>query len=274
MQEADEFYIYVSSLGSSQLYRNNTASQFTNNIYPGLQLQGDWSVGLVDIIYNDWFKIKKHDEQYTIRLHIDYFDAKSVKIAHETAKYIPTENISGQSVEDHICELEKNVRASLVRKRIVRDEGKLFEYDMVKQRVKFLPFIPQNLSNYSYITARVTWFFVGERCADLMGGKACRYDVGHGAISEKKSFVNDEVRYINIYSDIISRSFMGDKQVNILDVIPVKTSYSFNRPHIKYKKLLRSYIDSISIDLRSGSGEIIPFKDGGSSMCVLHFKRS
>ena len=191
-----------------------------------------------------------------------------MKIAHETAKYIPTENIPGQSVEDHISELEKNVRASLVRKRIIRDEGKVFEYDMVETRQ-----VP-TISSTKYIKLSIN---NSEGCVVLCwremcrfnGGKGCRYDVGHGAISEKISFVNDEVRYINIYSDIISRSFMGDKQVNILDVIPVKTSYSFNRPHIKYKKLLRSYIDSISIDLRSGSGGIIPFKDGGSSMCVL-----
>ena len=121
-------------------------------------------------------------------------------------------------MEDHISELEKNVRASLVRKRIIRDEGKLFEYDIVKQRIKFLPFLLQNISNYPYTTATVAWYFVGERSADLMGGKKCRYDVGDGAISEKMPFVNDEVRYINIYSDIISRSFMGDKQVNIRDV--------------------------------------------------------
>lgn len=67
---------------------------------------------------------------------------------------------------------------------------------------------------------------------------------------------------------------MDDTQVNILEDIPTNTSYSSNLSHIKYKKLQLNYFNSKSIDLCNGVGGTIPFKDCGSTMCVLHFKRS
>ena len=274
MEEEDEFYVYVSSLGSSELYKNNTLPQFTNNIYPAIQLRGDWSVGLVDCIYNDWFKIKRHDVQYSTGMSISYFDEKSELIAKEPVLLSPTANIIGTTMEDHIIELEVNFRNTLVRRRIIKDQGELFKYERGTNHILFLPLIPHNGKGYEYSKASVEWFFAGHRGGDLMGGKSMKYNTSDGGISEKICVMNDDLRYISIYSDIISRSFMGDTQVNILDVIPINTSHSFNRAHIKYKKLLRTYIDSISIDLRDGVGGSIPFKDGGSTMCILHFKRT
>ena len=144
MEEVDEFYAYVSSMGSSKLYKNNSLSQFTNNIYPPIQLRGDWSVGLVVCIYNDWFKIKRHDEQYSSGMSISYFDEKSEVIGREHELFRPTENIIDTTMEDHITELEVNFLKSLVRRRIVKDEGKLFKYDSVSNHIYFLPILPHN----------------------------------------------------------------------------------------------------------------------------------
>lgn len=61
------------------------------------------------------------------------------------------------------------------------------------------------------------------------------YNATEGAPSEKINYEPSHT-VLNIYSDIISRSLMGENQDNICDVIPINPSYTFNRAHIKYKK--------------------------------------
>jgi hypothetical protein len=42
----DEFYVFLSSEDSHELYPDNTANYFTVNFKKSIQLNGDWSVGL------------------------------------------------------------------------------------------------------------------------------------------------------------------------------------------------------------------------------------
>lgn len=74
--------------------------------------------------------------------------------------------------------------------------------------------------------------------------------------------MNDDIRYINIYSDMISRSFMGDMQENIFDA-PTNASQTFNHAHIKYKKcnviILMPYQSIFVMEFNDGAS---PFNDG------------
>lgn len=77
---------------------------------------------------------------------------------------------------------------------------------------------------------------MGERETDLMGGKFSNYNATDGEMRVKT--INDDVSYVNIYTDIDSLSFMVDKQVNICYIIP----YSFSCADVREKKSLRNGI--------------------------------
>lgn len=57
-----------------------------------------------DCTFNDWYKSKRADDKYSIRMYISYFDETSDRIWHEDITYIRT----GATKEDYIVDLEAN----------------------------------------------------------------------------------------------------------------------------------------------------------------------
>lgn len=93
---------------------------------------------------------------------------------------------------------------------IAKDKGKLLEYECNTPH-SFSPGCSRKCFRiWIYAVAQVDWRFVDEIVADFMDGKISHYNATNGATSKNKSNMNDDVQYINIYSDIISRSFIGD----------------------------------------------------------------
>lgn len=79
-----------------------------------------------------------------------------------------------------------------------------------------------------------------------------------------------------IYSDIVEQSLIGTSQANIIGFFPIKSSFGetgywcFNPPY-DYK-VIKSYIDTISIKLCRDNGEYFPFRNGKIIIRLL-FKR-
>ena len=79
-----------------------------------------------------------------------------------------------------------------------------------------------------------------------------------------------------VYSDIVEQSLIGESQANFLGYFPIKSSFGetgywcFNPPY-DYK-VIKSFIDTISIKLSQMNGELFPFKKGKIIIRLL-FKR-
>ena len=79
-----------------------------------------------------------------------------------------------------------------------------------------------------------------------------------------------------IYSDIIEQSLIGESQGNLLGYFPIKSQFGetgywcFNPPY-EYK-VIKNWIDTISIKLTALNGELFPFKKGQIIIRLL-FKR-
>jgi hypothetical protein len=79
-----------------------------------------------------------------------------------------------------------------------------------------------------------------------------------------------------IYSDIIEQSLIGESQGNLLGYFPIKSKYGetgywcFNPPY-EYR-VIKNWIDTISIKLTALNGELFPFKKGQIIIRLL-FKR-
>jgi hypothetical protein len=69
-----------------------------------------------------------------------------------------------------------------------------------------------------------------------------------------------------VYSDIVEQSLISESQGNFLGFFPIKSKFgetgywSFNPPN-EYK-VMRNFIDTISIKLSRPNGELFPFKNG------------
>ena len=79
-----------------------------------------------------------------------------------------------------------------------------------------------------------------------------------------------------VYTDIVEESLIGESQASYLGYFPIKSNFGetgywcFNPPY-DYK-VIKSYIDTISIKLRQLKGELFPFKNG-TIIIRLMFKR-
>ena len=79
-----------------------------------------------------------------------------------------------------------------------------------------------------------------------------------------------------VYTDIIEQSLIGESQANLLGCFPIKSNFGetgywcFNPPY-DYK-VIKNFIDTISIKLTRMNGELFPFKNGTIRIRLL-FKR-
>ena len=102
--------------------------------------------------------------------------------------------------------------------------------------------------------------YYGELPADLLAGK----------------------HLIFVYANIIEYQYVGDAKAPLLRVIESKQrlkngSVCEGEPtdfsNLAYKKLLKNTIQSISIELRTETGDLVPFSRTGKVLLTLQFKK-
>ena len=88
-----------------------------------------------------------------------------------------------------------------------------------------------------------------------------------------------------VYVDLIEHEFVGDVKAPLLRWVPMVTKYrnselymgqnvimkSFETP--LYKRVIKRSFHSISIQLRSQDGELLPFVPVGAARLTLHFRK-
>lgn len=280
----EDFYIYLSSLANSVEYPLNTVGKFTNVVRPSCNLTGSWSVGLANIIFsNELLNIDKNRSdlfsiKYSIRrlTHISNLPgAKESDIKYETSEvlkeYLPSTNIDADNISDLILILEGDMRAYLYKEGIItRQDYALFHYSSSINRIIFSNIFrvfpnPHHILEIEIYPSLAMRTILGTTSSVKLHAKTftCPFP--------PKMY--NKVDCVYIYSDIVSRTRMGGGETNILDILPLKGNYSKDSTSIIYKPLKHNTIESISIDLRNQNGEDIHFKNGKSTICVLHFKQ-
>ena len=81
---------------------------------------------------------------------------------------------------------------------------------------------------------------------------------------------------IYVYSDIIKTQSVGNVKAPLLRIVPVEKDYGeiccvkYEKPH--FFSLSRAHIESIHVDLRDDTGELISF-GSGQALITLVFRR-
>lgn len=249
----DDFYLTLPSNSSMSYFPDNKTANFSTKLPRPIKLEGEWSVGIVEFQYPcTMFTVQ---EQQNIM-----YITKKMIVPNEAVEQIVTyknhipassyENIDDVLVACNSRETFK-LRHDKISKFITlsQDDNRLVTLNFSPKLSLQLGFDP----NTNIATKRI-----GKFPANIYLGLPSQ---------------------LFVYCDIIEPQMVGDVICPLLRIIPLdpaKYIYGSNKMHVfsppHYVPVMRREFDIIEIDIRTNSGENIPFQFGTS--CVkLHFKR-
>ena len=267
MSTSDDFYVYLTSNSNKTEYTSNIHNSFTNNVNPSLQLNGEFVVALENIIFNDdIIAINADDDIYRIRIEV-IFISTTVKNGFGYAiNYTPTKNIFGDNVSDIIHHLNEDLYDFLKKNRVIHSSQKfIFKFDEKNKKLIFNEIKTVETEGFSSI---LKWN-ISDHISKILGIEKL-FENFPKEISRPIYF---PLAMLYIYTDIIEPSYLGGQTVHLLDVIPMKKSFSKTGTLTMYKQLNTRIIDSISIKISDVNGVAISFTEHVQVTIVLHFKR-
>ena len=269
----DNFIVELVSNASSSIYPDNTLASFTNFPPEQLYLDGDWEVALLEItypaLYNNitegkfWYvpqrstSKKSNNEETREALNESY---ESVTIL--PGMYLSLDEIF-QSMNDA---LRLRNRQSVELKWKVDSITRHCEIELASDKSQ-LVFASQDLCSILGFSQSV-WF----------SSKG----------PHRSEFPIDILRFhsVMVYTDIVEFSINGDTKAPILRCFPFNnkiqrdsisvTKYSnyVSFDNLQFRRLLKNSIHSIKVELRSPTGELIPFVAVGITRLTLLFRKT
>ena len=240
-----QFYVTLPSTSSSKYFPDNKLSTFTTRLHIPIRLTGDWEVALVEISYpRTWYNVAGD----TCKVYYRRGDDEQMKSVKIPAGYYET-------AEEILYELRKTLPPSIM--------ADVHFYIKSLSR-KFVI----NCGNGASIK-------FNETLARMLGfeeSKLIRKDTyGTFPVDIHRGFYT-----FYAYSDIVSSQYVGDTMAPLLRTVEVDHSSvggmackSYTSPHYVPVKLRD--IETIRIDLRLDSGQLMPF-ESGQVICKVHFR--
>lgn len=234
------FYVTLISDSSMQFFPDNTTSQFITQLPSSIDLKnGEWEVSLVNIIYpHTWYNIRKENNLFGF----DLGDGK------EIGRRIP-------------AGCYENVPDVLKAMTLVSHKNKIeFNYHSVTKRV-------------TVKTKEDCKVVLYEGIAELLG-----YYPGSYTGTVHSPFVADTkagFSVIYVYCDLVEPQIVGDIQAPLLKIVSVEgkdgeiVNVQYTRPY--YLPVIRQHFQTIQIDMRLHSGNLVPFERGKVTL-ILHFR--
>lgn len=288
------FYLTLPSNSSEAYYPDNTLTGFTTKLHNKISLQGEWEVGLSDIIFpRTWFNLGKF-QYVTIRCSTSgsSFNVgdKNFSPASFPRDYdLPEECFADillspgyfSNVEALVSELNRainiyfkgvlnDMKPGNILNKLQKDGWPKFEYNRYSRKV--------------YITVQsYTQISLSDDLIDIFGFDKSNLpltnlnDTATMFRSDRSSDVNAGRHIIYVYCDILECVPVGDTMVPLLRTIDVNGEQGtmqqrdFVQP--RYVPLQKKHFDSLTIDIRDGLGRKIPF-ESGTLIVTLHFRRA
>ena len=296
MDELSDFTVNVISSASMDIFPNNTLASFRNFFSEALLLQGDWRVALTEIIFPSQIA-NVTTEDITVYRTKGYERTQ----AANQKDVISKDKYSRHPYMGEHVKLKTGVYEDVEQLlKEIKDRGNLenFEYSTDKITGKMQlefgkhvgitfpdPEIPSILGFKGVRDPRTGGVHLGWKM-DKVSDELLR-DVG-----EKQVFTADYATDLSagsqlmfVYIDIIGYQFIGDTKAPLLRVIDTNrrlkngTICSIEPTHRKvfsnldYKKLFSTTIQSISVQLRTETGKLVPFLGTGKVILSLRFKK-
>ncbi|GFV85385.1 uncharacterized protein TNCV_3772101 [Trichonephila clavipes] len=238
------FYVTLPSDSSMHFFPENKISHFKTQLPSPVCLNGEWEVGLSEIIYpHSWLNVNETNNYFL-------YKAGDGNISSTVKRTI---DVGCYETMIHII--------SAVQLALPKNPNRFtIIYNKATKRVKINAVQDSSLHL--------------ENLGELLGFKRNAIIIGN----MKSEFVADawsNFSVFYVYSDLISPQIVGDTQTPLLRIVRTKgkdgemISQYYDRP--QYLPLVRHSFQTIQSELRLNSGDFVPF-ERGKVIIVLHFR--
>jgi hypothetical protein len=253
----NHFYVTLPSDSSATYYPNNTVARFVTKLPERIRLEGDYEVGLAEIVYpHSWYNIDTSSGDYWMgfesvggNIKKFYLDSGYYANPSELAHRLTQEIAAGLDVYAH----DPNLKIKFI-------------YDATLSKFKI------DLRTKDQLPS----FYASSDFQRLLG-----FDSGwiaiHGSKVANNVFeLNRGLNLMYVYCDVAAHTVVGDTKTPLLRVCNVTGNHgeavrqTYIQPH--YVPVGRREFDSIEIAINNEHGKPIPF-EYGKSVITLHFRR-
>ena len=295
MDEQDEFTVNLISSASMNIFPNNTLTSFRIFFSEALILQGDWRVALTEIIFPAQIAnvTTKDITVYTTRGY------ERTNTARESG-VISKDRLSRYPYLGEPVKLTTGVYEDVDQLlKEIKDKGNLanFEYE----QEKFSGKLELRFGKHVGITfpdleiPRILGFngIKDTRTGGVHLGWKMNKSVDASLDSKKlQTFTSDYATDLSagsqlmfVYIDIIGYQVLADTKAPLLRVIDtnrrlkngsicaIEPTHRIFFSNLDYKKLFSTTIQSISVQLRTETGKLVPFLGTGKVILSLKFKK-
>lgn len=242
-----QFYITLPSDSSMTYYPNNTVARYTTKLAQRIHLDGDYEVGLCEIIYaKSWNNFSPGDMTMVCKT-VDDMPYGSVKFV---SGHYEDEKALLKSLNEHMQSNHCIVELS---------------YDKNKQLIS-MEMRGQDVHKI-YVSDEFKSYFGFDKNGPFTDGFH---------VAKNRFDMNSGLRLMFIYSDVASYSTVGDKQTPLLRVCNTRGDHgdsvreTFVRPH--YIPVAHRDFETIDIHINTELGLPMPF-EFGKTVVTLHFRR-
>lgn len=255
MNNKESFYLTLPSNSSMEYFPNNKTSIFSTKLPKPIILEGEWSVGVVEFQYPcTMFTVQDHENVVYFKKLMTMPDQNTPStVFYKT--HIPATNYDNI---EHILTALNNIKEKIK-----------FRYDNISK------FVSVTVSDESIKSVSLSpklalqlGFEPSRNLVEKNMGK-CPANLHLGLPSQ-----------LFVYCDIVEPQIVGDVMTPLLRIIPLDPSkyiYGANKMHVfsppHYLPVMRRDFDTIEIDIRQSTGQMIPFQFG--TVCIkLHFRKT
>ena len=244
--EKAQFYLWLPSNSSMGLYPDNTLAEYRVQLPQSIKLTEEWEVAIMEIQYpHTWNNVHTKSKW-------NMFYIKK-GLAVEAYPIPPGHYPSIESMIETMNELIKKSN---------HKNDAWFSFEKLNRKVTVHL---QNDLQVFFTEVGVMLGFDKEVLYRQTATAPREADLDHG-------FHN-----LYVYCDIVESQCVGNAQVPLLRVVPVegkdgeRVSRTFVSP--QYLPVSRKEFESIEVNIRRDTGEIVPFETG-RLLVTLHFRRS
>jgi len=260
-----QFFVTLPSDSSMKCYPENTVAKFTTKLPQSLTLEGEYEVGLAELIYpQTWYNINNFDAKYWIA--IAEYGSLGIPLKRcviETNNYRDAEEFI-KSLNDQMSSAFKDIEHVKLQFIYHKHSGKI-EYKwktsptIALKRTDLEFFLSPKLQLRLGITDEFT-------CVNSSGSY----------MADEAFVLNEDLNLMYVYCDVAAHTVVGDTMAPLLRVLNLNNeSYEMIRlsfPDIHYKPVQKRQFDSIEISINTARGLVLPF-ESGRSVVTLHFRR-
>jgi len=258
---ADQFYVTI----PSNTHEDNTASSFRIVLPQRIRLEGEWEVGLAEIIYpNSWHHLT--DDTY---IDYEYYDGHKGRINLEKGHYNNSEElfsmINMQIINYSVLHydvrvLEFGFNSDLKRVIVIVDNCDMISITLSKELASLLGFANPNLYH------------------DTRTPAIKRMETGGTTVTAKYRMIPLPFFHeaIYIYSNIVEDQVIGNMMAPLLRIVDIQGKHgdiickTYDAPH--YVPVLLKDIVQIEINLKTDMNELFSFMYG-KVIVKLHIRR-